>query len=362
MQIKKLLCFVCLLATTLLSAKDAPIHLVSPSLFTIDKDSCELPPPALFQRDEIGSTWIKLSWGPTSPFDTHRIRTYRVSDDFLLDVTTVPNGGGSATISNLPSNTEIRCEIRKVCNDGSEGPAISFTDITLILDLLIVANQLPSGPYDCNLSGSGQCSFVNVPNTITAFRISKPSEPGIFRKFGITKGTEGGGAPYHVYLLENNNNQAFKFKCAMAEPNCDGPDQIHIWHQTTEIATISVSQTTTTSYLTFSASGTWPQGYPYRLHRVISIPDRNEHTYPTQTHPTAQPNPFSETLDVFLPTQAENIQLQLFNLAGQKVLDQQFTGGQAQYSLSTAALSPGFYLLRIEADGQVQTLKVVKSE
>ncbi|MBC7776388.1 MAG: T9SS type A sorting domain-containing protein, partial [Phycisphaerae bacterium] len=75
------------------------------------------------------------------------------------------------------------------------------------------------------------------------------------------------------------------------------------------------------------------------------------------------PNPFSELLDIFPgnPT-AESIHLQMYNLSGQKVLDQQFAGGQEQYSLSTAGLSTGFYLLRIEADGEVQTLKVVKSE
>jgi hypothetical protein len=44
------------------------------------------------------------------------------------------------------------------------------------------------------------------------------------------------------------------------------------------------------------------------------------------------------------------------------VLDQEFVRGQEQYSLSTAQLSAGFYFLRIEADGLVQTLKVVKSE
>ncbi len=74
-------------------------------------------------------------------------------------------------------------------------------------------------------------------------------------------------------------------------------------------------------------------------------------------------NPFSETLDVLVEhSDMQSIQLQLFNLSGQKVLDQQFTGGQEQYSLSTEGLANGFYFLRIEADGQVQTLKVIKSE
>ena len=78
---------------------------------------------------------------------------------------------------------------------------------------------------------------------------------------------------------------------------------------------------------------------------------------------SAAPNPFSETLDIY-PNypDAEIVHVQLFNLSGQKVLDQQFAGGEEQYTLSTATLANGFYLLRIEADGETQTLKVVKSE
>ena len=78
---------------------------------------------------------------------------------------------------------------------------------------------------------------------------------------------------------------------------------------------------------------------------------------------TASPNPFSNTLDIFPNNPAAaSITLQMYNLSGQKVLDQQFSGGQEQYSLSTEGLATGFYFLRIEADGEVQTLKVVKSE
>lgn len=90
--------------------------------------------------------------------------------------------------------------------------------------------------------------------------------------------------------------------------------------------------------------------------------ERNEKTS-AEWSVSASPNPFSETLEVFLTKgSVESVNLQLVNLSGQVVLDRQFVSKQEQYTLPTTGLSPGFYFLRIEADGVVQTLKVVKSE
>ncbi|MDX1913670.1 MAG: T9SS type A sorting domain-containing protein, partial [Saprospiraceae bacterium] len=83
----------------------------------------------------------------------------------------------------------------------------------------------------------------------------------------------------------------------------------------------------------------------------------------TQHYFSAAPNPFKDELDVLLDRVADTpVRLQLVNLQGQFVLDQEMEAGQSAYSLSTAQLPRGFYLLRVEADGETQVLKVVKSE
>jgi hypothetical protein len=56
------------------------------------------------------------------------------------------------------------------------------------------------------------------------------------------------------------------------------------------------------------------------------------------------------------------VRIQCVNLNGQIMLQQEMEAGRSQYSLSTALLPRGFYLLRVEADGDTQMLKVVKSE
>lgn len=83
----------------------------------------------------------------------------------------------------------------------------------------------------------------------------------------------------------------------------------------------------------------------------------------TQHYFSAAPNPFKDELDVLLDRVADTpVRLQLVNLHGQLVLDQEMEAGQSLYQLSTAQIPRGFYLLRVEVDGETQVLKVVKSE
>lgn len=78
---------------------------------------------------------------------------------------------------------------------------------------------------------------------------------------------------------------------------------------------------------------------------------------------TASPNPFSESLQVTMGQATEGkVCLRLYSLEGQIVREQQFDAGQERFALSTAGLPAGFYMLRVEADGKSQSLKVIKSE
>lgn len=74
-------------------------------------------------------------------------------------------------------------------------------------------------------------------------------------------------------------------------------------------------------------------------------------------------NPFTERLNIFAPQPSEEIvNLHLFDLNGNLVLEQSFETGLEAYSLPTTGLPPGFYFLRMETGGKIQTFKVVKAE
>jgi hypothetical protein len=330
------------------------------------QDTCDLPAPENFHIKAIGPDWVTLAWNGSPNIGDNRIRIYRVSDNLLLSTTIVPTGVLEANIS-IPANTQVKAVINSICLDGSHSPDVAERILTgVILDLVVTGFSDSNNSSTCPITGEGECEFNQ--NGVSVFKVTSG---GFFaRKFRIQP------------LYDNNRNLS---KCFItAQPS----SFINLYCNTNTVApcidakiTITVKQGITESYIgTITAFQN--QGVNYlkadlepncQIDRLTSFNgrpappkgptrDRNEE-FITMGELSVSPNPFTDILEVYpeWPTE-ENVSLQLYNLSGQKVLDQQFPGGQDQYTLSTEKLSPGFYLLRIESDGQVQTLKVIKSE
>ncbi|MFN0216392.1 MAG: T9SS type A sorting domain-containing protein [Saprospiraceae bacterium] len=373
MNIKNLFFFSCLIASTLLGANNTPLPTASSAASIFDGGACDLPAPLNFHIEELGTTWVKYAWGANAGFE-HRIRTYRTSDNALLNTTNVPPGTSSAVINGLPPGTSVYGIINAVCppfGENSPNEAQSAPGTTLIVDLIVNGIHPPGGGVGCTLFNDGQCEFSGNPAIITNFRVTKiKAGPNAYRNFGMNY--SGVQSSYRAYFEKNNaeDTSPFDFKCASnnSGPTCFQTEIGEIWDVsgTPHVKVITfdpIESMTTMLNLDFLASG-------YKIEILGSYggfrsvdPSRSASISPSPSAVLASPNPFSNILEVF-PAQinASRITLQLFNLSGQKVIDQQFPGGQEQYALSTESLSPGFYMLRIEADGEVQTLKVVKSE
>lgn len=379
MQIKHLFLLASLLATFILGANNNPKSNTFPILLNTEEGPCDIPPPVNFHIEEVGTTWIKYSWTNVTTF-AHRVRTYRASDNMLLNTVIAPSGANIAIAIPLPSATPCYGVINAIGTSGCNSPFEGVSEIrsTIIVDLLVDGLKVPSGGgVDCTLPAGGFCSFSTNPDVTTPFRVIKGEGlgEGDARNFGI-EGPGSGEVTYHAYV-DDSSNTKFEFRCNGSAPDCNGPDKLEIW-DISEAPELKIGTFTTSAQgpqlnkltftLTQGISGysvqrlTGPNELPTApTKRFIRERDGNAPT--SNQIASASPNPFSETLDVFLADpSAETIQLQLFNLSGQQVLQKQFAGGQGQYTLSTHGLSPGFYMLRIEADGAVQTLKVVKSE
>lgn len=375
MQIKNLFLLACLSAATLLGANNPPNLDPSPGTIPNNEDYCDIPPPVNFHIEEVGTNSITYAWTNTTTFK-HRIRTYRASDNLLLNTVIVPSGANIAIAVPVPSSTSCFGVINAIGADGCQSPQSTQSENrnTLIIDMLVNSYSTPDAGSSCTLPQAGKCLVSSTLGVVTPFEISNINNNDS-RKFGITRNAS--GHLYSTYLNQSNeaDDSGFDFKCQLSNPNCSGPEYIHIWYPVNGISTaigrITVKQEgiIVESFLYFTAF------YPdFQIDRIDGgelpitptpgyIRERDGTSPITNQIASAAPNPFSETLDVFLAnSSAETVQLQLFNLSGQQVLQQQFAGGQAQYTLSTVGLSPGFYMLRIEADGAVQTLKVVKSE
>jgi len=384
MKISKILFVAFLFGSSLLRANSTPIPIPSIESFAFGKDSCELPAPTNFHVKAIGPNWVTLAWdNPPTP-RAHRIRIYRDSDNFLLSTNIVLAGISEETIP-IPFNTKVNAVINAICLDGRHSPNIAEDRFQgVILEVVVTGYQGSNNSSSCDIVGSGTCDFEG--SGYTTFKLSwlVNGTEVLIKKFDVSLHFDPveQAIRYKFFLQSgnNNNNNTFSFYCRPnINPDCT-TDLINVTlrQNGNEISIANIDAYQTSSTNTLKADLYNYGNHSFRIDRLtpynpkgqppppppglISERDNNASGLASYTA-TASPNPFSESLDVFPgnPT-AESIHLQMYNLSGQKVLDQQFPGGQEQYSLSTATLSTGFYLLRIEADGEVQTLKVIKSE
>ncbi len=341
--------------------------------------SCNLPAPASVSIEEIGPTWAKITWVAATPNVEHRIRTYKSNGNILVSTIITPAGQLSTFVWGLVENETYYTIVNAICKNGENSPyGITTPEYTTITDELVVSGFTPlNNPRavcwitSTSLYPNDRCALQS--GVTSTFRIIQTNAPFNQRQFQASSN----GGLLTVQMDASNEGQGLFYRIQIDDhdPNFHGSlYQIKLMNNQNPIATFRIFKDDSNNYFLRRQS----MDSLYEIQRIIpctgclqsgssgsSTGFSTERTASTtSSHPAiASPNPFSESLDVFPGNlYAENIHFQLYNLSGQKVLDQQFPGGQEQYSLSTASLSPGFYMLRIEADGEVQTLKVVKSE
>jgi hypothetical protein len=220
------------------------------------------------------------------------------------------------------------------------------------------------------IQGGERCYFAN--SGVTKFRVRQVNYPVDMRNFGMERAN-----PNHYKLRLNEPNSFgqtdYIIYCDYQNPQAFGTEyQIRRNNQIIAQFVAGFDYEIGQSFLesVFIMPGfEVVRMSPYGLGNPSDEPssgfirERDDHDVSSGLSATAWPNPFSETLDVVLSGDTQGpLSLQLYNLSGQVVLNQQFEAAQEYYTLSTANLSPGFYMLRVEANGVVQTLKVIKSE
>ena len=357
MQLKHLFLTFCLLANTFLNATSTP---------PMEFSGCNAPAPGNFQTTLIGSSSVDLSWNfEAQATGGYTILTRRASDGVQVNATNKLQNELTATIANLTQGEEYISDIYSRCEDGSQSQLKTSVSYKILILELIVSGYTPPSCLNTvctisNIGSSNGCSFLNgSEDGSTYFRISKPGTiPRDFEVYYVSVGN------YKFGTGKSNADSAspFDFFCSNNIPdNCTGSNSIIVKANNQTVATLKVSFGTNTASSILYCETLSPTMI---VERLTACPTRSaEQTESVSLTATASPNPFSETLEVKLGQVSQsNVQLQLYNLSGQKVLGLQFTGNQAQYSLPTSSLSPGFYFLRIEADSEVQTLKVIKSE
>ena len=322
MRIKNLFFLALVFAPIIVGANNAlslpvPSPIPSSSAGTL----CNQVAPFNFHIAEVGTTWVRYTWGGNAAFE-HRIRTYRASDNFLLSTDFVPVGTASKVVNGLPSGTEVYGVINAICPDGSNSSeeATCLRGTTLIVELIVQAFTAPNGGWNCQHTGSGSCSFSSDLNVYSYFKIYPTSNPSDFREFALKKHTASIDRAY-IKNYNSVDQSPFDFKCNGSDPlppsdKCQGPEILQIVVGTDIIGTFTTNQNVDSQVATFEYTEAPGVAISYTIENILPRPreglssgpskgfirERDETPSPSNHPATASPNPFSETLEVYLPS------------------------------------------------------------
>ncbi|HLP94407.1 MAG TPA: T9SS type A sorting domain-containing protein [Saprospiraceae bacterium] len=347
-----------------LSVFSSPIFPENQSALPEKGGPCNAPAPLNFNVIQTGPTTTKYRWIATIPSVSHRVRVFRVSDNALLNSVIVPPGVSEVEIA-TPGNTECIGVVNAVCSDGSNSSyqVWSVPHIGFILDLVVNGYSPNMQNTDCSIQNKDdQCDF-SLSAPLTQFYFKERESESYLRSFRMQQdvSTEN----YQLLLAGNNIGATYKVLLDGNNPNIyDG----------LKYSIVQVSKNETVCEFEAISSGSGGQmlncifmnekyeivreetaftGETNEERELIDTTDKLAKIYPT---------PFTSSFNIDLKgvLQAET-RINLYDLSGQTITSDFIPANQSSHTLSTAHLAPGFYFLRIEADGEVQTFKVIKS-
>lgn len=383
MQIKFLLLSGCLFFSTIQAFSTSFSILPASS----PQDVCTLPPPAGFQIMEIGPDYLVAGWTVTSPTQgAHRVKVYRASDNSLLKTQDIPAGIAQTTIDNLPVATNFIVKCCEICSNGEEGEfAIVVPDAT-ILDLIVKGyNDTNKSVSYCQIDPTHSSCTLAGGLQDTYFQVTRISGSPVSRRFVVTQSVVGGALSFQIKpQLDNSQNPSgILFLCpgyaSNQETSCYGIPHVIIKGNfangsngvITELVCATVSNqanalkisshfnTISNEYIVKRLDAAPPGGLASNSGAV----NRDELQAETFENLFISPNPFTESIDLtfYLPPSVA-MNTMLITPDGRQVYAQHLDAGQSSYSLSPSNLPAGLYFLRIEAGGEIRTIKMVKAE
>ncbi|MBC7778163.1 MAG: T9SS type A sorting domain-containing protein [Phycisphaerae bacterium] len=273
----------------------------------------------------------------------------------------------------MQPNVDYYSRINVVCKNGEDSENYAEVHfITIIAELIVIGREGSATTVNYTIQSAPNFCTFPLNGTETDFKVRQISNPNIGRRFLVNRNPV--TTNLSTKLKTGNTGEYYPILCDNTDPNCTGESyqikfggqQIATFELSIQESPVSKGLLTCTSLtpgfeiVRFGDLAQKPNDHPNSPTRIQY---RAEEAWLEPLGITASPNPFSESLTVYLDAVTTGpVSFNLFNLSGQKVFDQQYPAGAEQYDLNTSHLPSGFYLLRVGAGEELQTLKVVKSE
>lgn len=338
---------------------------------------CDLPAPGNFHVTDIGTNYITTTWNWVPGADGYVLEAYIANTTTLVDSEVLPASASSGTVQ-VPAGGSYDLKIaafKNGCPPSANASFIFGVDV-LVIDLIVSGRAVPNcietlpAPNGCYTWPSNQ-GLVSVwfqveqnGNPIAAYEVNPNLGPVqgancTYNEGHFTIGESGNVGPYTDAYMNTtppcittpqtpNTSQFPVINIKTTAPNLESSVllfALHLDNLNSNGGSICVEEIA---------------GEPY-TYTFIKGRTCNRESAPEVSSMSYVQSLFTESLLVATPGRASGpVTFRLFNLNGQPVFERQYEPSQ-EYNLPTASLRPGFYLLRMETNGQSQTYKVVKA-
>jgi len=356
-----------------------------PELQCLQLDMCTAPAPDSFRITSIGGNFIALAWTPAWIGANHTLAVlendgaggWMTFDTFH----NVP--GSSYTVEGLESGTEYRFILATNCPSGEPSELKTIIDgITLIVDLAIIGRN-PNKPVAVD------CSSIPLNANWVGFKVEYESSGISIANF------------FEFVIVETNQTSSnFFSKVEIRRVFRDHPivaiDLFEDWPTCNAPVLFDVGKSFRMARLFGGGPNKefigWIELYQNSSSSISICPDydhpdlpwKNAYKFTALVAPKASvmpgcnnrsdnitkvyanfkaQSPFDQTLHVFSPFSfSENRKtfFQLLNTQGQTVWSERMEMITSEVEFPTGSITPGFYILQIETEGQTHALKVIK--
>ncbi len=344
---------------------------------------CNLEPPTSLHATKVGTTTADIAWNPVTGAGGYRVKVYQKVGNNYVFLYEINHFSTTMTVTGLIPGSEHRVTVAGMCwCNSAEGnwlvspkeSTLELPKVILDLDIIQVAPMPPNASLITCVSPTAGCCYSF--NYINGNRLWIKVKKGDNCNIHPIRITDGGKATLFKRTDQSSQcpktlytqNAGYLGSTLIYQPNIglsyavireeEGSDILRIYAYTN--GSDAVNEICITNILT---------GYTCEVYEVNTFGfgppnggDRNE--LPTSSTPTTYPiSPFAENLDIVDASPGDlPVKLQLFDLSGRLQTTQHYGSGQDAYSMPTAELPPGLYILRVESGGATQTNKVVKTQ
>lgn len=344
---------------------------------------CDAPPPDSFRVASRGPSIIVLAWNPAWDGATHMLTVLTKLDSvggesWIPQDTFLNIPGSSFAINNAAFDTDYKFIIATICSSGETSIHQVILTPKIILELQ-TGGRIPVNPQISYCDGIILSDYEWV-----GFKVNRQNGSGVESNFFELKVL--GDANFAQIQIKRGPDisviyavdELYKWPAPTRYP--DNPFPIIKFIEGTLIELIGEVEVTVDFETQFSAhlcsvstSPPWNSAYDYTVYVADAVMPPPSEVVKVRSGRILTSNdyckikvqsPFSEVLNISFTAQSNQAQgsakIRLFSTNGQPILDQQFDAPVEQLSLHVGSVPPGIYVLHVETDDEVKTMKVIK--